>query len=100
MSEKNIYPFIKTDGTEPITVEEFNKLKEPRMCEFFRSYACNNACPNEAIKQLNEQGHKLPELSCSDCSENTGECSDCIFEGSELCPKESEGRFLCEDTES
>ena len=54
------------------------------MCEFFRSYACNNACPNEAIKQLNEQGHKLPELKCSDC----------IFEGSELCPKNSEGRFL------
>ena len=42
------------------------------MCDFFRSYACNNACPNEAIRGLNEQGHKLPELKCSDCSENTG----------------------------
>ena len=64
------------------------------MCDFFRSYACNNACPNEAIKQLNEQGHKLPELNCSDCSENTGECGDCIFEGSEFCSKNYEGRFI------
>lgn len=64
------------------------------MCELFRSVACNNACPNEAIKRLNDEGHSFALLSCSDCRSNTGECEDCIFEGTELCQKEFEGRFL------
>ena len=63
-------------------------------CDLFRASSCNTACPNEAIKRLNEEGHHFALLSCSDCEQNSWECVDCIFEGTEFCAKEIEGRFL------
>ncbi len=64
-------------------------------CSFFRSVMCSGSCANEVLRKMHEDGMIVfDSIACSDCEYNTGECSDCIFEGTEFCEVNQEGRFL------
>lgn len=65
------------------------------MCNFFKSYSCNNSCANEVLRKMHEDGMIVfDSIECSDCEYNTGQCSDCIFEDTEFCEENLEGRVL------
>lgn len=56
-------------------------------CRSFCADKCiNGYCPN--IPSEYDEQEYTKGIKCSECWFNTGKCSDCIFEGSEICVKE------------
>lgn len=64
-------------------------------CSFFRSVSCSGSCANEVLRKMHEDGMIVFDaIDCADCEYNTGQCSDCIFEDTEFCEANLEGRVL------
>lgn len=64
-------------------------------CKGFSNIACiNGNCPNAEYEAVNEKygfgiadDMGLETVTCSKCYYNTGNCKDCMFEGTEDCDK-------------
>lgn len=73
------------------------KMKTDR-CSRFCADACTNGhCPKALYEENPEFGE---DTTCEKCYHNTGECSDCIFEHSDVCVKnEKNNNFVIRGTD-
>lgn len=59
-----------------------------KRCYGFCAFECvSGQCPQALAQSCDwytDMGFDIPE-SCKDCWCNTGQCEDCVFEGSEQC---------------